>query len=84
MTRNACMPVDGEDYIGLNKSLVFSFGFGTVECVHIPILNDECYEDFMQSFNILLSSEQDCVNFDVTEFPVYILDDDCKSLWMVV
>ena len=46
--------------------------------MHIPILNDECYEDFVQSFNISLSSEQDCVDFETPEFPVYIMDDDCK------
>lgn len=73
------MLVGGEDYVPVtNKSLVFAygFGFGLVQCVHIPILNDECFEDLVQSFNVLLSTTQDCVRLNETNIQVSILDDD--------
>ena len=44
--------------------------------MHIPILNDDCFENFVQSFNITLSSEQECVNLETTELQVYIVDDE--------
>lgn len=73
---HAC--IAGEDYVAINKSVVFAFGFELVQCVHIPILDNYCYEDFLQSFNISLSSDHERVDFEVDEFPVYILDDDRK------
>ena len=70
--------VAGEDYVAIDKAVVFAFGFAIIQCIHIPILSDDCFEDFMQSFNISLSSSHEDVVFDVDEFPVYILDDDRK------
>ncbi len=57
---------------------MFAPGFGTIRCIHIAILSDECLEDETESFNVSLSSDQNCVTFDVSEIPVYIVDDDCK------
>ena len=69
--------VAGEDYITVNKTVVFYPGYETLQCVHIPILNDECLEENMEVFNVSLSSRDSCVVVDGTsEVEVYILDDD--------
>ena len=65
----------GGDYVEVNKRLVFAFGFATRQCVDIPILVDECLEQ-TESFNVSLSSEQDCVEFGLAEIQVYIEEDD--------
>ena len=49
----------------------------TRQCVNIPILGDECLEE-TESFNVSLSSDQDCVEFGVGEIQVYIEEDDGK------
>ena len=54
---------------------MFAFGFMTRQCVDIPILGDECLEE-TESFNVSLSSDQDCVEFDAYTLQVYILEDD--------
>ena len=59
----------------MNKRLVFAFGFETRQCVNIPILGDECLEE-TESFNVSLSSDQDCVKFGADTLQVYILEDD--------
>ena len=68
----------GEDYIEANMSIIFAPGFGRTQCIQIPLLNDDCVEDFMESFTILLSSPQECVVLVVQEVSVYILEDDGK------
>ena len=70
----------GEDYIAVNKTLLLGFEF-TSQCVHIPILTDECLEQ-TESFDVSLSSRDDCFNFTVSEVTVYILEDDgmCMEL----
>ena len=77
------LPSAGEDYVAVNKSISFYPGYGTVQCVHIPILNDECLEDDIESFNMLISSnDDDCVVIGATssEVQVYIRDDDGKFI----
>ena len=68
----------GEDYIELETSLVFDEGLDTTQCVYIPVLNDECLEYVSESFEISLSSDQDCVRFNNDSFEAYIIDDDCE------
>ena len=59
--------------------MVFPPGFGTVQCIHIPILNDECLEPDLESFFVALSSNRSLVNVgNMNETEVYIQDDDCK------
>ena len=61
----------------MNKTVVFHPGYERLQCVHIPILNDECLEENMEVFNVSLSSRYSCVVIDSTnEVEVYILDDD--------
>ena len=68
--------IGGEDYIPLvEEELVFAFGFESRQCVRIPIISDNCIER-MESFNVSLSSEQDCVFFDNREVQVYIIEDE--------
>ena len=71
--------IAGRDYVGVSKTLVFAFGFRVSQCVHIPILTDDCLEE-TESFNVSLSSPQDCVEINVAEISVYIIEDDGK--WM--
>ena len=75
---NCC--TGGEDYVTTEKNLTFAFGFSTKQCLHIPILNDECLEEDMEAFNVSISSEIDFVTFGVDEITVYIIDDDSKSI----
>ena len=61
----------------MNKSVVFYPGFEIVQCVHIPIFNDECLEDSMEAFNVSISSSDDRVVIGAArEVEVYIRDDD--------
>ena len=46
------------------------------QCVYIPIINDECVEDKEETFNVSLSTEEECVEFGVYDITVVILDDD--------
>ena len=69
--------VGGKDYVSFEKSLLFSFGFELTQCVHIPILTDDCLE-LTESFNITLSADHLGVNFDVNVIVVSILEDDGK------
>ena len=68
-----------EDYISTDKNLTFAFEFGTIQCVHIPIINDECLEEDMEFFNVSISSDMDGVVIGVDEVTVYIIDDDSKQ-----
>lgn len=56
---------------------MFDEGLNTTQCTYIPILNDECLEDYEEYFNITLSSEQDCVLFYNDSVEATIIDDDC-------
>ena len=49
-----------------------------MQCVYIPILNDECLEEDFEVFNITISSILECVTFSVDEISVNIRDDDSK------
>ena len=72
-----CLFIAGEDYIAVNKSVIFYPGYEKLQCVHIPILNDECLEESMEVFNVSLSSKDSNVVVDGTsEIEVYIWDDD--------
>lgn len=81
MLSNLIMPLAGEDYVAVNKSVFLYPGFGTIQCVHIPILNDECLEDDIESFGVFISASDDCVVIGATsEVEVYIRDDDGKCI----
>ena len=69
--------IGGEDYVSFEKPLLFSFGFELTQCVHIPILTDDCLE-LTESFNVTLSADHLGVNFDVNVIVVSILEDDGK------
>lgn len=69
----------GEDYVSIQKSLLFAFGFDLTQCVHISILPDECLE-VMESFNVALSANHIDINLDVEQITVYILEDDGKCV----
>ncbi len=69
---------DGEDYALTEKNLTFGVGLGTVECVHIPILNDVCLEDMNETFSVSISSDVDCVVVEpsASSVEITINDDD--------
>ena len=71
--------IGGEDYVSVEKSLLFSFEFELIQCMNIPILTDDCLEQ-TESFNVTLSADHLGVNFDVDEIVVSILEDDGKCL----
>ena len=57
---------------------MFGFGLPTIQCVYIPILNDECLEEEHEGFSVELSSEQECVMFVNSTANITIYDDDSK------
>ena len=67
--------IAGADYVGIDKSLLFSFGFDLTQCVHIPILPDDCLE-LTESFRVSLSASHNGIDFIVDEITVFILEDD--------
>ena len=69
-----------EDYQSINKDVTFSMGSGTVQCMHIPVLNDECVEPATEVFKVSLSSDNANVILQDTEVDVYINNDDSKIL----
>lgn len=62
------------------KTLTFAVGLGTVECVHIVILNDICLEDSNETFSVSVSSDVDCVVVDTSarSVEITITDNDCQ------
>ena len=70
--------LDEEDYGLVEKNVTFGVGLGTVECVHIPILNDVCLEDETETFSVSISSEVECVVVEpaASSVEITIVDDD--------
>lgn len=70
----------GEDYVTMEKNLTFAVGLGTVECVDIPILNDDCLEDMSEMFSVSISSAVECVRVEpaASSVEVTINDDDSE------
>lgn len=68
----------GEDYSQVEKNLTFAVGLGTVECVYIPILNDECLEDMSEVFTVSISSDTErvIVQPSASSVEVTIVDND--------
>ena len=58
--------------------MTFGVGLGTVECVHIPILNDVCLEEMTESFSVSISSDVECVVVEpsASSVEITITDDD--------
>lgn len=61
--------------MSVNKTLVFAPGFGLIQCVHIPILSDDCLEE-TESFNVTLSADHMGVIFNNSETTVHIMEDE--------
>jgi uncharacterized protein YneR len=62
----------------MNKSLVFAPGLGLTQCVHIPILADDCLE-LNESFSVSITVDHAGVTLSNSEVTVYIEEDDGKS-----
>ena len=62
----------------VEKNVTFGVGLGTVECVHIPILNDVCLEEMTESFSVSISSDVECVVVEpsASSVEITITDDD--------
>ena len=68
----------GEDYVAVNKYILFSPERSLIECVHIPILNDECLED-EECFYVSMLSNETCVQIGENDTArVTIFDNDRK------
>ncbi len=66
----------GEDYAPVDESVQFAPGFGQIQCVKIPILNDNFLEEDLETFSVAVSSQQSCVVIGRNETEVNIRDDD--------
>ena len=63
----------------LAKNVTFAVGFGTSQCIYIPILNDNRLEDFTEDFYVILSATEDCVIINENaNISIVIQDDDSK------
>ena len=80
---NFVLPAD-EDFVPVEKMLVFDEGLDTTQCLYVPILNDECLEYEEEYFTINLSSDQDCVYFVNDSYEATIIDDDCEYYMMLI
>ena len=65
----------------VEKNVTFGVGLGTVECVHIPILNDVCLEEAEESFVVSISSDVECVVIEpsASSVEITITDDDGRE-----
>ena len=94
----ACMykciySLGNEDFISIEKNLTYAVGLGTLQCIHIPILNDECLEYKNETFMVTLSSDIDCVlandsllvtiRDDDSMFNKFMYNHDCMYLAML-
>ena len=67
----------GDDYVVVGTTFEWHYDSpNLVQCVNIPIVNDECVEEKEEEFQVFISSDQDCVLFDVNSTVVTIYDDD--------
>ena len=66
--------------MSVKKNLTFAVGLGTGQCVHVPILNDDCLENKTEAFYVSLRSEVDCVTLEESarSIEVTIFDDDSE------
>ena len=78
-----CLSEGGEDYESLDKNLTFAVGLGTLECVHIPILNDDCLEED-EAFSVSISSDAECVSVNPAASNVQINITDDDGMWEVL
>ena len=51
------------------------------QCVHIPIINDECVEEKEETFKVSLSSLDGCVLLGTNYTTITIQDDDRKWVY---
>ena len=68
--------VENLDFIPVDKLVEWHEDSDLTQCVHIPIINDECLEEKEETFNVSLSTEEECVEFTVDCTTVTIQDDD--------
>ena len=71
----------GEDFDQIWQTLVFDSSTNTTQCVHIPIINDDCVEDEPEEFTATLKSDDDRVSFGTNSATISVFDDDCKCLY---
>ena len=66
----------GDDYVSLEKIIIFAPGREPVECLNVTINNDDIFET-SESFVLSLDVEHESIPVKAT---VYIIDDECKLL----
>ncbi len=70
-------PTEDEDYLSLTATLEWHYDSpSVVQCVSVPIINDECVEEKEEVFTVSLSTEQACVQLGANLTTVTIQDDD--------
>ena len=48
--------------------------------MRIPVLNDDCLEEELETFSVTISSQQDCTTISRNETEINIRDDDSMSI----
>ena len=76
---------EGDDYIPVSITLEWHYDSPSlIQCVKIPIVNDECVEEKEEEFRVSLLSDQDCVLLGLNYTTVTIVDDDSKCSYIFV
>ncbi|XP_064407713.1 uncharacterized protein LOC135352465 [Halichondria panicea] len=81
LTTQPLTATEDEDYLSLTATLEWYYDSpSVVQCVSVPIINDECVEEKEEVFIISLSTEQACVQLGANLTTVTIQDDDVLVL----
>ena len=69
----------GIDYSTISDTLDWHENSDVLQCIRLPIVNDECVEDKEETFRVSLSTMDDCVEFSSNNYTIITIeDDDCK------
>ncbi|XP_064390869.1 uncharacterized protein LOC135338715 isoform X3 [Halichondria panicea] len=81
LTTQPLIATEDEDYLSLTATLEWHYDSpSVVQCVSVPIINDECVEEKEEVFTVSLSTEQACVQLGANLTTVTIQDDDVLVL----
>jgi len=73
----------GEDYQSIQATLEWHYDSELTQCILVPVINDECLEEKQETFEVSLSSEEDCIQLTNNSTLVTIQDDDSEFLYNI-
>ena len=75
-----CLAIFSEDYVLVNREVIFNERTSNVQTVPVTILNDECLEEDVEQFDVFISDviPSDCVQIVTGRVTLSITDDDSE------